>query len=80
MSEKVVMVLHEIPIPNPPIQKGKLSLTMSPGQWDTVLEIAYEEGAVLLEVDTDKHGNEIITKAYQNPNPNPVIDDKPEAA
>ena len=44
-----------------PARPGALVVTMSPGQWDTVLASAYAEGCVLLEVDA----HEQPVRAYQ---------------
>lgn len=43
--------LHAIPFPDPFPPRGALIVTMSRGQWDTILKVAYEEGAILLELD-----------------------------
>jgi hypothetical protein len=40
---------------------GGLFVTMSPGQWDALLQAAYDKGATLLEID-DK---EQPVRAYQ---------------
>lgn len=40
---------------------GGLFITMSPGQWDTLLQSVYDRGGVLIELDE----NEIPVKAYQ---------------
>jgi hypothetical protein len=44
--------LRQVPLADwwPP-RSGRLSVTMSPGQWDPVLAAAYAIGAVLLELD-----------------------------
>ena len=36
------------------IASGQIIVTMSPGQWDALLEAAYNQGAVLLELDDDE--------------------------
>lgn len=33
------------------IRDGVVTVTMSVGQWDTMLSVFYEDGAVLLELD-----------------------------
>ena len=33
---------------------GTCCATMSPGQWDTLLQVAYEQGWILLEIDGDE--------------------------
>jgi hypothetical protein len=40
---------------------GGLYVTMSPGQWDALLDASYDRGATLLEIDQ----NEQPVKAYQ---------------
>ena len=50
--------LNEILIPRS--LNGKVVITMSPGQWDYILEGAYETGWVLLEIE-----NEQPVRAYQ---------------
>jgi hypothetical protein len=40
---------------------GQLVMTMSIGQWDAMLSVAYEQGWILLELDE----NEMPIKAYQ---------------
>jgi hypothetical protein len=40
---------------------GGLYVTMSPGQWDALLDTSYNSGATLLEIDQ----NEQPVKAYQ---------------
>jgi hypothetical protein len=40
--------------------KPSITITMSPGQWDPLLHIAYEVGHNLLEVDA----NDIPIRAY----------------
>jgi len=44
--------------------QGQLIITMSPGQWDYLLEAAYDEGATLLEVDV-VNGREAFVGAYR---------------
>jgi len=41
--------------------RGGLCVTMSPGQWDALLDEAYRRGALLLEIDQ----NEQPVRAYQ---------------
>lgn len=43
--------------------------TMSPGQWDTVLQAAYNDGCILLEVDGP---DDAIVAAYYNPAGRPL--------
>lgn len=48
-------ILTEIPLDLQEILKpGKVSCTMSIGQWDTVLEVMYDQGATLIELDNDE--------------------------
>jgi hypothetical protein len=42
---------------------GTMTLTMSIGQWDTMLQVGYDLGFVLLELDD----NEVPIAAYQRP-------------
>jgi len=55
--------LDSTPIPD--ITKpGGLFITCSPGQWDDMLEIAYDEGWTLLEVE-DRDGKEVVVRAWK---------------
>ncbi len=58
-------LLNEIPIEEglAGILSGaaRLSVTMSPGQWDTLLQCAYDLGATVLEMDA----NEQPVRAYR---------------
>lgn len=45
--------LREIPVTEA-IGPGRVTVTMSTGQWDALLAAAYEEGFVLLELDGDE--------------------------
>ena len=40
---------------------GELTVTMAEGQWDELLQTAYDTGAILLELD----GDERPARAYQ---------------
>lgn len=58
-------ILNEIPLQDA-MQKifgggGRFIITMSPGQWDALLDEGYKRGALLLELD----GNEMPARAYQ---------------
>ena len=55
--------LNKIPMPENLFAPGQFLITMSPGQWDMLLEVAYEDGAILLEVDVVK-GMEKVVGAY----------------
>lgn len=60
--------LHEIPLQdvwpiNPEKMPGVTFATMSQGQWDGLLESAYLNGAILIELDP----NEIPLRAYRLP-------------
>jgi hypothetical protein len=35
-------------------EPGRCTMTMSVGQWDTWLQVAYDQGFVLLELDDDE--------------------------
>lgn len=52
--------LHEIDIYTV-LDKPSVLITMSGGQWDNLLQAAYDSGATLLELDD----NEIPTRAYR---------------
>jgi len=57
-------VLHEIPLEKAKagiLSGGGLFVTMSPGQWDALLQAAYDKGATLLEIGD----NELPVKAYR---------------
>jgi hypothetical protein len=56
-------VLNEIPLNGGTIIKRGVIVTMSVGQWDGVLEAAYDRGHILLELDD----NEIPVRVYQRP-------------
>jgi len=43
---------------------GQLIITMSPGQWDHMLQTTYDTGGTLLEI-MDKNGAEYIHKAFK---------------
>ncbi len=43
------------------IKESRLVITMSPGQWDALLDEGYNRGALLLEIDE----NEQPVKAYR---------------
>lgn len=58
--------LRQVPLRDVlPPQRGTLTITMSPGQWDVMLAAAYDQGCILLEVDDD----EIPVAAYQKEDP-----------
>lgn len=50
------------------IKESRLVITMSPGQWDGLLDEGYNRGALLVEIDQ----NEQPVKAYQRPDALPV--------
>jgi hypothetical protein len=52
-----------------PLSPGQVTITMSRGQWDGLLESAYEQGFVLLELDE----NEKPVRAYWKRNKNEEI-------
>jgi hypothetical protein len=55
-------MLRSVPLDSVlPLKPGTLTITMSVGQWDTLLAIAYDTGVVLLELD----GEEQPVAAYQ---------------
>ena len=50
------------------IKESRLVITMSPGQWDALLDEGYNRGALLLEIDQE--GQPV--RAYQRPDAPPV--------
>lgn len=63
MSERENMKrpeLHEISIYSV-LDRPSVLITMSAGQWDPLLEAAYDTGATLIELDV----NEIPARAYR---------------
>jgi hypothetical protein len=56
--------LNQIPLPNPFPIPGKCYMTMTPGQWDWVLQEAYERNWMLLEIEV-VDGEEKAVKAFQ---------------
>ena len=58
-------VLRAVPLADVlPPKPGTLYVTMGPGQWDALLESAYDDGCVLLEVEGQKP-----VRAYQRAKP-----------
>ncbi len=71
-AEFIVMQTHDLPRPklNPiPLgsfqimQPGQVTLTMTQGQWDALLQANYDRGGVLLELDWSENP----VAAYQRP-------------
>jgi hypothetical protein len=55
--------LREIPLSEAlPLKAGRITVTMSIGQWDALLAACYEGGDVLLELDDDERP----VRAYQH--------------
>lgn len=55
-------VLHEIPLSEAvPMKPGQCYMTLSPGQWDGLLQSAYQDNWILLELDD----SERPIRAYQ---------------
>jgi hypothetical protein len=52
--------LNEVPLKTT-MSPSTINITMSPGQWDGLLQAAYDAGHNLIEVDE----NEIPVKAYR---------------
>ena len=52
--------LNEISISHA-FQRGCVTVTMSQGQWDSLLQASYDQGFVLVELDR----NETPVRAYQ---------------
>ena len=58
--------LHEVPLGEAwPLKAGEVTVTMSEGQWDWLLQAAYDGGFVLLELDVDERP----VRAYQMARP-----------
>ncbi len=58
--------LNEIPIASAiPPHPGRCYITMSPGQWDTLLRVAYDEGWILLEIDDHERPVRAFRRAPQ---------------
>ena len=45
--------LHEVPL-NEALRPGTITVSMSIGQWDDLLKVAYADGCTLLELDDDE--------------------------
>jgi hypothetical protein len=58
--------LNEIPIPQDLFAPGTVTITVSPGQWDGIVQAAYEMGHLLLEIEV-VDGEEKIARAYRRP-------------
>jgi len=54
-------VLNEVPLSTNILEKPGVSITMSTGQWDCLLQAGYEAGFLLIELDE----NERPVKAYR---------------
>jgi hypothetical protein len=46
--------LRPIPLADGWLKAGEVTVTMSTGQWDAVLQASYDAGFVLLELDEDE--------------------------
>jgi hypothetical protein len=53
--------LRAIPLADGFLKDGEVTVTMSVGQWDSLLAASYEAGFVLLELDDDERP----VRAYQ---------------
>jgi len=63
MRTKTRPRLAEVPLSSVwPPRPGLAYMTLSPGQWDALLQSAYEMGYTLIEVDADERP----TKAYRS--------------
>lgn len=60
--------LNPVPLPNPFPQPGAKCITMSPGQWDGLLQAAYEMHWMLFEVE-EVDGEEKIVRAFKRQAP-----------
>jgi hypothetical protein len=53
--------LRQIPLADGWLKAGEVTVTMSVGQWDSILAASYDAGFVLLELDDDERP----VRAYQ---------------
>jgi len=60
--------LNEVPL-DTTMKPATINITMSPGQWDVLLQAVYDAGHNLIEIDK----NEIPVKAYRKKQCQPVI-------
>ena len=56
--------LNQVPLPNPFPVKGECYMTVSPGQWDELLNEAYNRGWTLLEIE-EVAGEEKCVRAFK---------------
>jgi hypothetical protein len=56
--------LESVPLPNPFPVPGECYITCSPGQWDRVLQEAYNRGWMLLEIE-EIDGQEKAVRAFR---------------
>lgn len=56
--------LTQVPLPNPFPAPGHLYITMSRGQWDKLLELSYDHGWTLLEIE-EVDGEEKCVRAFK---------------
>ena len=70
-------LLESIPLPDPFPEPGKPYMTMSPGQWDLLLQRAYDRGWTLLEIE-EVDGQEKAIRAFKtsraSPSPDKIIE------
>ncbi len=57
--------LTEVPLPNTFPEPGARYMTVSPGQWDALLDEAYKTGWTLLEIE-EVDGCEKAVRAYRS--------------
>jgi hypothetical protein len=57
--------LHPMPLVDVTFSSGQHVITMSTGQWDTLLAVAYEQGWILLELDDDERPIRAYQKVVQ---------------
>ena len=46
--------LRQVPMPEPFPPQGEVICTMSVGQWDTLLDVCYNDNWLLMELDADE--------------------------
>lgn len=56
--------LDSTPIPRPFPKQGEQYITVSPGQWDALIQSSYESGWTLLEIES-VNGIERIARAFK---------------
>ena len=63
-KQRIRPQLDPIPLPNPFPAPGASYITMSPGQWDGLLQAAYDDDFTLLEIEV-VDGEEKLARAFK---------------